>query len=161
MPSQALELVNRYEFLRPFIEAGFIPYIPEFDRGIDFIIYREAEDPSDDVLIKVQLKSRWTVDRKYLGRNIWIAFPIVNGGQKIWHLVPHDKMVRHALDEPRMDKDSASWQAGVYSKPKLASDWAIMYSSFEVRSLLKLITDGNSIAFLTEGSAKREAWSVP
>jgi hypothetical protein len=38
-------------------------------------LYREQET----VLRKVQLKSRWTIDRKYMGRDIWVAFPIAAG----------------------------------------------------------------------------------
>jgi hypothetical protein len=40
----------------------------------------------------VQLKGRWTIDRKYLGRDIWVAFPVGVD----WFLMPHDKMVRAA-----------------------------------------------------------------
>jgi hypothetical protein len=60
-------------------------FLPLYDDGVDFIIYRER----DRVFRRVQMKGRWTIDRKYHGRDIWLAFPI---GQD-WYLVPHDEMV--------------------------------------------------------------------
>lgn len=40
----------------------------------------------------VQLKGRWTIDKKYQGRNVWIAFH--DGGH--WYVAPHDELVRLA-----------------------------------------------------------------
>jgi hypothetical protein len=46
----------------------------------------------DSALRKVQQKSRWTIDQKYVGREIWIAFPFAGD----WYLIPHDMMVASA-----------------------------------------------------------------
>ena len=67
--------------------------------GIDFILYRE----SDGELRKVQLQSRWTIDRKYERRDIWIAFPI----RGTWYLIPHKVMIASA--EADAITETASW----------------------------------------------------
>ena len=61
----------------------------------------------------MQLKGRWTIDRKYLDRDIWVAFPIVGD----WYVMPHDAMV--ALAEAEGVTKTASWiDGGTYSKPR-------------------------------------------
>ena len=53
------------------------------------------------------------IDRKYVGRNIWMAFPI--GGD--WYLMPHDRMVE--LAEKEGITQTASWiDGGAYSMPR-------------------------------------------
>jgi hypothetical protein len=42
----------------------------------------------------VQLKSRFGVYKKYLGRDIWIAFPCPTG----WYLYPHDQTLALVLE---------------------------------------------------------------
>ena len=79
---------------------------------MDFILYRE----SDGQLRKVQLKARWTIERKYIGRDIWIAFP---AGED-WYLMPHDQML--AAAETDGVTKTASWvESGAYSRPRLSA----------------------------------------
>lgn len=40
-------------------------------------------------ILKIQLKSRVTIDKKYIAKDIWITFPIQND----FYLVPHDELV--------------------------------------------------------------------
>ena len=54
------------------LEQGFNAFLPVYDGGVDFILYRE----SDGAIRKVQLKGRWMIDKKYIGRDIWMAFPL-------------------------------------------------------------------------------------
>ncbi len=54
-------------------------------QGADFLAY----DMNRDATLKVQLKSRLTIDQKYSGKNIWIAFP----HKKSWYLIKHDHLV--------------------------------------------------------------------
>ena len=66
-------------------------------QGVDFLAYHKDGDQT----LKVQLKARCTVDQKYLGRDIYIAFPC--DGQ--WYLIPHDMLARIAEDYwPRVRK---------------------------------------------------------
>ena len=58
----------------------------------------------------MQLKGRWTIDRKYVGRDIWIAFPI--SGE--WYLIRHDDMVSTA--EAQGFTRTSSWtESGTYN----------------------------------------------
>ncbi|MBW9115834.1 hypothetical protein JNB88_19555 [Rhizobium cauense] len=100
------ELKIRYKFAPVFLDGGFIPFVPEFDTGVDLIIYREEID----LLIKIQFKSRWTIDRKYMKRNIGIAFPVGEG----LYLVPHDEFVEH-IENNTTYLTSRSWMDdGIY-----------------------------------------------
>ncbi len=109
--SQVREVINRNVVVSLALEQGFNAFLPVYDGGVDFILYRE----SDGQVRKVQLKGRWTIDRKYVGRDIWIAFPIENN----WYLIPHDEMVGSA--ETGVIQ-SASWtERGQYSRPYLSA----------------------------------------
>jgi hypothetical protein len=106
--AQIREVINRNVVVSLALEQGFNAFLPVYDGGVDFILYREA----DGVLRKVQLKGRWTIDRKYVGPDIWVAFPIRDD----WHLMPHDLMLEHAEANGKTLK-SASWlEGGAYSK---------------------------------------------
>jgi hypothetical protein len=97
--SQAREVINRNTVVSLALEEGFNAFLPVYDGGIDFVLYRER----DGLVRKVQLKSRWTVERKYVGRDIWIAFPI--GAD--WYLTPHDQMhTRKPMESHRLDRGS-------------------------------------------------------
>lgn len=107
--SQVREVINRNTVVSLALDQGFNAFLPVYDGGVDFILYRE----SDGLVRKVQLKGRWVIDRKYVGRDIWIAFPIGTD----WYLMPHDEMV--ALAEAEGVTKTASWvDGGVYSKPR-------------------------------------------
>jgi hypothetical protein len=60
---QIREVINRNVVVSLALEQGFNAFLPVYDGGIDFILYREA----DNVTRKVQLKSRWMIDQKYVG----------------------------------------------------------------------------------------------
>jgi hypothetical protein len=66
--SRVREVVNRNTVVSLALEQGFSAFLPVYDGGVDVILYHE----SDSELRKVQLKSRWTIDRKYMGRDIWV-----------------------------------------------------------------------------------------
>ena len=60
-------------------------------RGADFISVHK-----DGILmLKVQLKGRVTVDIKYLGKEIYIAF---SDYDRNWYLYPHDKFYRIVME---------------------------------------------------------------
>jgi hypothetical protein len=55
--------------------------------------------------LKIQLKSRINIQKKYIGKDIWIAFPY----KGFWYLVKHDELVIKV--EKYTDwQDSESWQ---------------------------------------------------
>jgi hypothetical protein len=110
--SQVREVINRNTVVSLALEQGFNVFLPVYDGGVDFILYRE----SDGALRKVQLKGRWTIDKKYIDRDIWIAFPIAGD----WYLMPHDEMIK-AADADGVTQ-TASWiDGGAYSRPRLSA----------------------------------------
>jgi hypothetical protein len=109
--SQVREVINRNTVVSLALEQGFNAFLPVYDGGIDFILYHE----SDLKVRKVQLKARWTIDRKYVGRDIWIAFPVAGD----WYLMPHDEMLRDAESEG-VTKTNAWMKDGLYSRPRMS-----------------------------------------
>jgi hypothetical protein len=81
----ATEIIQRNELTTLLLQQGYNVFLPVYDEGIDLIAHREM----DDDLKLIQQKSRWTIARKYIGRNIWIAFR--DRGE--WYLAPHDELV--------------------------------------------------------------------
>ena len=57
-------------------------------QGADFLAYHK--DRTDT--LKVELKPRLTIDRKYIGQGLWMAFPL----DLRWYLIEHDTLVRLA-----------------------------------------------------------------
>lgn len=85
LSAKAIELLNTHELTAELMARGWNVYLPVYDEGIDLLATRD--DVAD--LHRVQLKSRWSIDRKYLGRNIEIAFK----DKGVWYFAPHDEMV--------------------------------------------------------------------
>ncbi len=112
---QVIEVINRQRLIALAMERGYNAFLPVYDDGIDLILCREHGRGGSADLVKVQLKSRWTIHRKYLGRDIWIAFP--DGGD--WYLAPHDQLVKLA-DEAGFTT-SASWtENGSYHRSPIS-----------------------------------------
>jgi len=54
--------------------------------GTDFL----AHSFNRTTTLKVQLKGRLTIGRKYVGRDLYVAFP---DQDRIWYLIKHDELV--------------------------------------------------------------------
>ena len=54
-------------------------------QGADFLAYHK--DGSDT--LKVQLKSRITIDKKYINKSVYVAFPIAES----WYLIEHEVLI--------------------------------------------------------------------
>jgi len=145
--SRLKEVINRNIVVSLALEQGFNAYLPVYDEGIDFILYRE----SDRALRKVQLKSRWTIDRKYLGRDIWIAFPAAHA----WYLAPHDKLVEKA---PSSFLQSKSWAAGSYSTAAPSSDLLRALDAYRLNAIELLVEDATSEAREVSASQEFTVW---
>jgi hypothetical protein len=98
---EQIEFANRSRLIVRLFELGYEVFVPVIDAGVDLLAYRG----SDRNLRPIQLKTRWTIDKKYLGRDIWIAFPSERLGD--WFLAPHDELVR--LGEGRGYCRTSSW----------------------------------------------------
>ena len=83
-------------------------------QGADFLAYHK--DGSNT--LKVQLKSRAMISRKYQGKDIWICFPVRNPTSRRWYLVPHEKLI-DIVGEHTPWLESDSWvEGGQYSSDR-------------------------------------------
>lgn len=81
--------------------------------GADFI----ALHVDGVTTLRVQLKSRLTINRKYEGKGLSIAFPV----QDKWYLGPHDEL-RDLILKSTSVGDTESWVThGGYSMGRLSS----------------------------------------
>ena len=81
--------------------------LPDGWQGADFLAHRF----DNKCTLKVQLKSRLTIDRKYKCQDLWMNFPSAG----TWYLVPHDKLVE-LVEEATNWLNTTSWQEhGAYS----------------------------------------------
>lgn len=70
-------------------------------QGADFLAYHK--DGSNT--LKVQLKSRTSIAKKYLTKSLYMAFPI----RGVWHLIEHDQLV-DLIEKHTTWLTSASWR---------------------------------------------------
>lgn len=134
--SQVLEVINRNALVSLALEKGYNAFLPVFDGGVDFILYREA----DGHVLKVQLKGRWYIDKKYVGRDIWIAFS--DAGK--WYIAPHDSMI--AQGEAAGFTATRSWtEGGAYSCPGLSKQMLEAMSPYEFGAVAIAASDGTSV----------------
>jgi len=71
--------------------------------GADFL----AQHVDGKTLLRIQLKSRCGIYKKYHGKNLWVCFPYRGD----WYLYPHDKVLRHLLGRTHIEKTIA-WRKG-------------------------------------------------
>jgi hypothetical protein len=81
-------------------------------RGADFI----AQHFDGTTFLKVQLKGRCTLDKKYIDRDLHVCFPA--GDQ--WFLYPHDELLLKVLAETGIGETDSWKKQGGYSFPKLS-----------------------------------------
>jgi len=108
--SRQKENYNYQKIAGVLADYGFITHRLSDDwNGADFI----ARHIDGTRFLKVQLKGRLSFARKYLGQDIWIAFPIPEG----WYFFPHDEILDFALQHTKI-KQTDSWTThGAYSFP--------------------------------------------
>ena len=75
-------------------------------QGADFLAYHKDGKET----LKVQLKSRIGIDKKYVGRSLFLAFPVNDD----WYLIEHDKLVALVGKNTNWLR-TASWKKGGYS----------------------------------------------
>lgn len=117
--SKQQESYNFQKLSAVLADYGFITYRMHDDyHGSDF----HAVGINGEV-IKVQLKGRISIDRKYLGKDIYIGFP--DGSD--WYLYPHDEIHKiitsHSLGAARHGGRSIGyipkWLRPIINKYKL------------------------------------------
>lgn len=77
-------------------------------------------------VVKVQLKSRMTFAKKYMGKEIFIAFPWLG---RHWYFYPHDEVLKSV---PSVEV-SDSWEKyGGFSYPKLSKEMLELLEPYKV-----------------------------
>ena len=78
-------------------------------QGADFI----AQHVDGKSFLKVQLKSRLAFNKKYCGKDLYVAFS--HDGD--WYLYPHDELLEQVLEATNI-RETVSWaERGGYSFP--------------------------------------------
>lgn len=107
LSSKAIELMNTHELTAELMARDWSVYLPVYDDGIDLLATRG--DATE--IIRVQLKSRWSIDRKYVGRPIEIAFK----DSGVWYLAPHAEMVSAGEAEGYCARTSWTGEKGLWN----------------------------------------------
>lgn len=106
-------------------------------QGADFLAYHKDKEST----LKVQLKSRLTIDKKYHGKGLYIAFPLGQiGKHEEWHLIEHDYLIE-LVDTHTNFLKTHSWKKrnGAYSSdnPNKRLITALDHFKLEKQSLPK------------------------
>jgi hypothetical protein len=84
-------------------------------QGADFLAYHK----DGTTTLKVQLKSRLTIDKKYSKKGIWIAFPY----NRDWYFIEHDSLVEKVGKHTTwLNSDSWKKDKGGYSSTSVNSE---------------------------------------
>ncbi|PHS77665.1 MAG: hypothetical protein COB59_08935 [Rhodospirillaceae bacterium] len=105
------EIYNFQIVARELAEYGFncIKLSDDWN-GADFLAYHYKGNET----LKVQLKSRLTVAKHYIGNEIFMAFPIKSTGH--WYLIKHEELVELMIKNVGKSGEEISWDKnGVYS----------------------------------------------
>ena len=94
-------------------------------QGADFLAYHKDGDRT----LKVQLKGRLSIYRKYEDKDLWMCFP--NEGS--WYLIPHDRLVE-IVGQHTQWLSSLSWESGGYSSGSPSRRLMEAISAFELGS---------------------------
>lgn len=76
-------------------------------QGADFLAYHKDGENT----LKVQLKGRLTVAKKYIGKDLWMAFPIENS----WYLIPHSELLNIVESNTNWLNTPSWFEGGAYS----------------------------------------------
>lgn len=91
-------------------------------QGADFI----AQHIDGEQFLKVQLKGRLTFCKKYLGKNLYIAFH--GAGQ--WYLYPHDKLFKEIASISKIEKTKSWVDKGEYHFPSLPANYQAILGKY-------------------------------
>lgn len=89
-------------------DYGFLTHRLSDDwQGADFI----AQHIDGETFLRVQLKGRLTLDRKYQGKGLYVVFPYGD----LWYIYPHDELLEIILEKTTI-RTTVSWaERGGYS----------------------------------------------
>lgn len=95
-------------------------------KGADFLAYHNDEDST----LRIQLKGRWTIEKKYVGKEIYIAFP--NGDD--WYLYPHDELIDYfKREEKHTVLETPSWKNDKkYGSPSISNTMKDFFDEYKI-----------------------------
>jgi hypothetical protein len=76
--------------------------------------------------LKVQLKGRLTVNKKYEGKDLWICFP----NQDDWYIYPHDKILDILLKKKANPIIKTYNKLGAYHFPSLTKELILLLNNY-------------------------------
>lgn len=100
-------------------------------RGADFI----ASHIDGNTFLKVQLKTRLTLDRKYNGKDVYIAYQ--EGGY--WYVYPHDEVQDKILTLGWVAGTKSWKQKGLYSWPSTPKKIRALLEQYAFRSPSRIL----------------------
>ena len=102
------EMYNYHKVSSLLADYGFSGVLLSDDyNGADFLAIHK-----DGQILRVQLKGRVTIDKEYIGKDLYMAFPVKDR----WCLIAHDSLLR--LPAINAWLTSSSWiESGSYSSP--------------------------------------------
>lgn len=125
------ESFNFHKIAARFSDFGFNSmWLTDDWKGADFISVHK----NGNLMLKVQLKGRFTVDSKYLEKEIYIAF---SDQTMTWYLYPHDKLYRLVMHHSNGANKNAARSIGYI--PKWLSSHLETYCLTENKSMLNLL----------------------
>lgn len=118
LSSKAKETYNFQKVSGKLVEYGFATNWLNVDfKSADFVAVH-----FDGVqILKVQLKSRITISKKYIGKDIYICFPFKEEGSfddTRFYLIPHEKLVEQIGQCTTWLKSNSWIKKGAYSASK-------------------------------------------
>ena len=101
--------------------------------GADFI----ALHADGNTVLRVQLKSRLSFNKKYQGKTLYIAF----AEAEEWYLYPHDELLDHVLADTSI-AETESWKVrGGYSFPRIPNGLRKLLEGYRIIGTTKPIPE--------------------
>ena len=119
------EIFNFQQAAAKLAEFGFNCIKLDDDwQGADFLAYHKDGDHT----LKVQLKGRALIDKKYLGKDLYMCFPV----DEDWFLIPHDELVE-IVGTVTNALNTSSWlEQGQYHFPRLSRELSASLGQFSL-----------------------------
>jgi len=95
-------------------------------QGADFI----AQHVDGTTFLRVQLKSRLAVGKKYRGKDLWVAF--YERKTETWYLYPHDELLDQALKTTGIGSTVSWLEHGGYSWPDVPEQLREVLSEYRI-----------------------------
>lgn len=108
--------------------------------GADFLALHKDKE----ITLKVQLKSACGIYKKYLGKDIYLAFPAVTNGEseRKWYLLSHDLLICIVGEHTRALETGAWIEGGFYHFPSLSQQLSAALQNYRIDNNADYLTPG-------------------